>query len=57
MSNLAPLTIVLLVIAVTASFTEGSVGWGILPFLLALANEIARMVVVVRGTPNDDDLA
>lgn len=56
MTNLAPLTLVLLVIAVTASFVEGGVVWGLAPFLLALANEIARMIVVARGTPDDDDL-
>ena len=57
MTNLAPLTIVLLVFAVTASFTEGSVAWGAIPFLLAIANELARMVVVARSTPDGDDLS
>jgi hypothetical protein len=58
MSSLAPLTIVLLIIAVTASFTEGSVAWGVLPFILAIANEVARIVVIARGgTPDGDDLS
>lgn len=57
MSNLAPLTIVLVIIAVTASFTEGSITWGALPFLLALGNEVARMIVVAKGTSNDDNLS
>jgi hypothetical protein len=48
MTNLAPLTLVLLVIGVTAALAENSFVWGLGPFLIALANEIARMIVLSR---------
>lgn len=55
MTNLAPITLVLLVMAATFSFVGDNVLYGAPFFVLALANEIARTFVVARGAPDDTD--
>lgn len=55
MNNIAALSAVLLIIGITASFVEGSILWGVLPFLLALGNELARMLILARGPANAEE--
>lgn len=55
MTNLAPVTLVLLVMAATFSFVGDNVLYGAPFFILALANELARMIVIARGAPDESD--